>query len=199
MIYPQGGIRIHCIPTRVHFHHGIPTRGICIMACTNGTFASWHTPKRTFASWHTTKETFASWHTHKGAFTSWHTYMNIYIMTYIHEHLHYDTSTRSICIMTYPLEGICIARHLHLHLCKGTFASRLNMCASTIMDKLCICIPAWDICIIWTFHICILVKSICIRNGKSRLASHFVCVHKKLTSRSVFKSLSIACRGIMVA
>ena len=55
------------------------------------------------------------------------------------------------------------------------------------MDELCIRTPAWDICImkiaplkgdmciIWTFRICIPVKkkekkSICIENGKSRLA-----------------------------
>ena len=75
------------------------------------------------------------------------------------------------------------------------------------MDKLCICTPTWDICImkiaslkgdmgiIWTFRICILVKSICIRNKKSRLASHFVCIHKNLTSRSVVKNLPIAYKG----
>ena len=60
--------------------------------------------------------------------------------------IHY-ISTRSICIMTYPLKDICTIRFLHLHLYKKTFASRLNMCAGTIMDKLCICTPAWDICI----------------------------------------------------
>ena len=52
----------------------------------------------------------------------------------------------------------------------------------TIMDKLCICIPVWDICIVkitslkrdmgimWTFCICIIVKSIGTENEKSRLA-----------------------------
>ena len=118
MIYPQAGIHIHCIPTR----------GICIMACTNGTFASWHIPKRTFAPWHA-----------PGG------------------HLHHDILTRSICIMTYPLEGICTTRFLHLHLCKETFASQLGMCAGTITDKPCICTPAWDICII-----AYLQRSICI-------------------------------------
>ena len=125
-------------------------------------------------SLHTYKGTSASRHTHKGTFTSWHTHQgNIRITVY---------SQGDICIMTYPLKGICTARHLHLHFYKKTFASRLNMCTDTIMDKLCICTPAWDICImkitslkgdmciIWTFRICILVKSICIGNGKSRLA-----------------------------
>ena len=87
--------------------------------------------------------------------------------------------------------GILIRRHLH---------HGLNMCTGTIMDKLCICTSASDIYIIWTFRICILVKSVCIRNEKkSRLASHCVCIHKKLTSRSVVKSLSIACYGTMFA
>ena len=113
--------------------------------------------------------------------------------------------------MTYPLEGIYTTRFLHFHLCKETFASQLNMCAGTIMDKLCIYTFVWDICImkftslkgdmciIWTFHICILVKNISIENEKSRLASHFVCIHRKSTSKSVVKSLSIAYQGTIFA
>ena len=119
-------------------------RSIRIMACTKGTFA---------------------------------------FIAYLREDIH---------IMIYPQTGICIhyipkgrfapQDFLHLHLCKVTFASRLNMCAGTIMDKLCIYTLAWDfcimkfaslkgdMCIIWAFRICILVKSICIENGKSRLA-----------------------------
>ena len=124
-------------------HHDIHTRGH---------LHSLHTYKSTFTPWHTPKRTFASRHTNSGTFASRHTYK------------------RGICIMTYPLEGLCITRHWHLHLCKKTFASRLNMYVGTIMDKLCICTPAWDICImkiaslkgdmciIWTFRICILVK-----------------------------------------
>ena len=85
-------------------------------------------------------------------------------------HSHHGMHQGDICIMTYPLEGICTTRFLHLHLCKKTFASRLNMCTDTIIDKLFICTLAWDICImkitslkgdmciIWTFRICILVK-----------------------------------------
>ena len=147
-------------------------------------------------SLHTYKGTSASWHTHKGTFASWHAPRG---------YLHYNIPTRSICIMTYPLEGICTTRFLHLHLCKETFASRLNMCASTIMDKLCIRTPTWDIyimkiaslkgdmCIIWTFRICILVKSICIGNKKNLdLYNILFAFIKKLTSRSVIKSLSIA-------
>ena len=155
----------HCIPKRAftfiaypsgHLHHCIPTR------------LHLHHDIPTRVHLHhviPTKGTFASWHPYK-------------------KHLHHD---------------IPIRRHLHhkiflhLHLCKETFASRLNMCAGTIMDKLCICTLAWDICImkftslkgdmciIWTFHICIIVKSICIRNKKkSRLASHFACIHRKV-------------------
>ena len=122
MIYLQGGICIHCMPTREHSrygilpsghsHHGIlpkrhlhslhtqagirihciPARSICIMACTNGTCASWHIPKRTFASWH------APWeHSHHGMLPR--------------RHLHHDIPTRSVYIMTCPLEGICTTRH----------------------------------------------------------------------------------------
>ena len=112
---------------------------------------------KAFVSWYSHKKTFASLHTHERASTSLHI-------------------QRDICTTTYPLKGICTTRHLHLHLYKKTFASRLNMCVSTIMDKFCICTPAWDIyimkiaslkgdmCIIWTFCICILVKSIWIEN-----------------------------------
>ena len=92
---------------------------IRIMACIKATSALRHANKGTFASRHTYKGTFASQHTYK----------------------------RGIYIMTYPLEGICITRHWHLHLCKKTFASRLNMCVGTIMDKLYICTPTSDICI----------------------------------------------------
>ena len=156
---------------------------IRIMACTMGTFASLHTYKGTFASLHITKRTFASWHAlrvylHHDIPTRGHLHHGIPIRG----HLHHDIPTRSICIMTYPLEGICTTGFLHLHLCKETFASQLTMCAGTIMDKLCFPTPAWDICImkitslkgdmciIWTFCIYILVKSICIENEKSRLA-----------------------------
>ena len=53
-------------------------------------------------------------------------------------------------------------------------------------------------------NICIFVESICIKEEKSRLASHFYlikCFHsqKRLTSRLVVQSLSMACWGIMVA
>ena len=122
----------HDIPTRGHLHHCIPTRYICIIACTIRTFASQHTHKGTLALWHIFKRTFASWHIHKG---------HLHHCMPIKGHLHHDTSTRSICIRTYPLEGTCIARHLHLHLYKKTFASQLNMCAGIIMNKLCIFIP----------------------------------------------------------
>ena len=110
---------------------------------------------------------------------------NIRIMTY---------PQGGICIMTCPLEHICISISVRRHLHPG-----LNTCIGIIMNKLCICTPAWDICIIWTFHICILIKSVCNKNEKSRLASHFVCIHRKLTSRSVVNSLSIRCWGKMVA
>ena len=126
MIYPQGGICIHCISTRGHSRHGILpsghshhgilsrrhlyslhtqagirihcilTRGSCIMACTNGTFASWHTLKWTVVSWH------APWeHSHHGIMACSQADIHImaypqegiYIMTYLHEHLHHDIPT----------------------------------------------------------------------------------------------------------
>ena len=139
MAYSQGDIGIHCIPKRAFAFIASPQGGICIMAYLHG-------------------------HSHHGIPTR--------------AHLHHDIAyRRGICIMTYPLEGICITRHWHLHFCKETtFASRLNMCAGTIMDKLYIRTPTWDICIkkiaflkrdiciILTFRICILVKSIWIEN-----------------------------------
>ena len=122
----------------------------------------------------------------------------IYVMAYLHGHLHHDIPTRSICIMTCPLEDI-----LHLHFCKETFASRVNTCAGTIMDKLRICTPAWDICIMkitslkgeHVHHMDISRLHHCekhLHRKKSRLAPHSVCIHRRLTSRPVAKSLSIA-------
>ena len=194
-LHTQGDICIHCIPTK----------GICIMACTMGTFVSWYTYKGAFTSWYTHRGMFVSLHITKRIFASWHTLrVHLHHDTTTRVHLHHDIPTRNTCIMTYPLEGICTARHLHLHLYKKTFALRLNMCTDTIMDKLCICTLAWDICImkiaslkgdmciIWIFCICILVKIICIENEKFRLALHVVCIHRKLTSRSVVKSPLIA-------
>ena len=98
-----------------------------------------------------------------------------------------------ICIMTCPLEDICISISVRRHLHYG-----LNACTGIIMNKLCIYTPAWDICIM-KIAFASLLESICVRNEKSRLTSHFVCIHRKLTSRSVVKSLSIACWGTMVA
>ena len=122
---------------------------------------------------------FASKHSCHGIPTSGHS--SHCIPTRVH--LHHDIPTRSICIITYPLEGICTIRFLHLHLCKETFASRLNMCTGTIMDKLCICTPVWDIYIMkiaplkgeQVHHMDISYlhpykKSIYIGNEKSRLA-----------------------------
>ena len=42
--------------------------------------------------------------------------------------------------MTYPLEDICISISVRRQLDHG-----LNACTGTIMNKLCIFIPAWDI------------------------------------------------------
>ena len=134
----------HGIPIKGHFHRCTPTKG----------------------------------HLHHGIPTKRHLHHGIPTRG----HLHHDIPTKSICIMTYLLEDICTTRFLHLHLCKETFASRVNTCAGTIMDKRCICTITWDVCImkiaplkgdmciIWTFRICILVKSICIEKEKSRLA-----------------------------
>ena len=125
---------------------------------------------------------FVSWYTHKGAF-AFIAYLqeDIHIMTYLQ---------RDIFIMTYPLKGICTIRFLHFHLCKETFASRLNICPGTIMDKLCICTPAWDICImkiaslkgdmciIRTFRICILVKKKRHLHGKWKIYTCITfCLH----------------------
>ena len=132
----------HGIPTKGHLHHSIPTR----------VHLHHSIPTRV--------------HLHHGILSRRHLHHGIPIRG----HLHHDIPTRSICIMTYPLEDIYTTRFLHLHLCKETFASRLNICADTIKYKLCICTPAWDICImkvaslkrdmsiIWTFRICILVR-----------------------------------------
>ena len=94
--------------------------------------------------------------------------------------------------MTYPLEDIHITISVSRHLHHG-----LNVGTSIIMNKLCISIPAWDICIM-EIAFASLSGSICIRNKKSRLASCFVCIHRRLTSRSVVKSMSIAYWGTML-
>ena len=173
MAYSQADAYIITYLRKGHLHHDIPTRSICIIAYLQEdiriiAYPHGHLhhdiPIRGHSHHkHTLKQTFASWHAPRG-------------------HLHHDIPTKRICIMTYPLEGICTTRFLHLHFCKETFASHLNMFPNTIMDKLCIRTPTWDIwimkiaslkrdmCFIWTFRICIIVKSICIENEKSRLA-----------------------------
>ena len=83
MIYLQRGICIHCIPTRGHSRHGILPSGHLHSLQTQAGIDIHCIPKQTFTSWHT----------HKGTFTSWHIYMNIYIMTYLHEHLHHGIPT----------------------------------------------------------------------------------------------------------
>ena len=60
-----------------HLHHSLHQWDIRIIACTNGTFASWHITKRTFVSWRTHKGAFASLHTQKG-----HLHQNICIMKF---------------------------------------------------------------------------------------------------------------------
>ena len=147
MIYPQGGIYI------IAYLQGY----ICIMACTMRTLASWHIPKRTFASWHYSQADIRIMACTKGTFTSWHPYEG---------HLHHGIPTRGHLHHCIPKRGICIK----------TSASRLNMCTGTIMDKPRTCTLAWDICImkiaslkrdmciIWTFRVCIIMKSICIEN-----------------------------------
>ena len=116
-----------------------------------------------FASKHLHHCIHTSGHSHDDIPTSGHSHYDIPTKGHSHRgiptkgHLHHDILTRSICIVTYPLEGICTTRFLHFHPCKETFALQLNMCAGTIMDKLYIRTPAWDICII-----AYLQRSICI-------------------------------------
>ena len=92
---------------------------VCIKA-----FMSWYTHKKTFAF-----IAYLRVHLHHGIPTMGQLHHDIPTRGHLHpcmpikRRLHHDTSTRSICIMTYPLEGICSARHLHLHLYKRTFAS----------------------------------------------------------------------------
>ena len=85
------------------------------------------------------------------------------------------------------------------HTLNETFASQLNMCTSAIIDKLCICTPAGNICIInKKLHLHLRQEALT-SEMKNRLALHFVCIHRKLTSKSVVKGLSIACEGTMFA
>ena len=146
----KGNFWIKCVCIKAFVSWYTHRRAFTSLHTHKGEFASWHTHKGAFTSWHTHKGAFTSWHTHKWTFTSWHapkghlhhdiptwtftswhTYMNIcimayppggiYIMAYLHEHLHHgiptrahlhhDIPTRSICIMTCPLEGICTTRH----------------------------------------------------------------------------------------
>ena len=93
---------------------------ICIMACTKGTFASWHAPwGHSHHNMHQgdicimacTKGTFASRHTQEGIHITAYLQGYICIMSYPQRgHLHHDIPTKSICIMTYPLEGIYTTR-----------------------------------------------------------------------------------------
>ena len=79
--YLQEDIRIIAYP-HGHLHRCIPKREHSHHDIpTMGHSHHKHTPKRTFASWHAPRG-----------------------------HLHHDVPTRSICIMTYPLEGICTTR-----------------------------------------------------------------------------------------
>ena len=98
---------------------------------------------------------------------------------FVSKHSHHGIPTRG-----HLHHGIPTKRHLH-HV--------LNMCADTIMDKLCISITAWDIYII---RICIpiFVKKHLYQNQKSRLASHFACI-EKLTFKLMVQSLSSAWLG----
>ena len=141
-LHTQTGIRIHCIPTRVHSHHGMhhkdiritvyPQGGICIiaylqgyihiMACTIKTFASRHTHKGTLASWHIAKRTFASWHTLKQTYTLWHASRGhlhhcIPKRAFASKHLHHDIPTSE-----HLHHDIPIRRLSHLHLCEETLA-----------------------------------------------------------------------------
>ena len=131
MIYLQGGIFIHCIPTRGHSHHGtLPWEhshhGILSMRHLHhcipikGHSHSSYTPKQTFASWHTLKETLA-------------------FIAYPSGHSH----------SLHPYKG-------HLHHGMHQWDIRIMKIASL----------KGDMCIIRTFHIYILVKSICIENKK---------------------------------
>ena len=118
MVYSQGDICIHCIPKRAFAFITYP-RGIRIMTCTNGTFASWNTPKRTFASQHAPRG-----HSHH--------------YTPIRVHLHHDIPTRDIRIMArtngtfaswYITKGhLHHSMHqwtIHIHcITKGAFASQ---------------------------------------------------------------------------
>ena len=92
---------------------------------------------------------------------------------------------RDICIMTYPLEDICISISVRRHLHHG-----LNACTGIVMNKLCIFIPTWDICIIKNC-ICIFVKEHLYQKQKSRRASHFSYIHRKIDIWvSVFESVN---------
>ena len=120
-------------------------------------------------------------------FTSWHPYKkHLHHDMPIRRHLHHKT----FCI------SIFVRRHLHCN---------LNMCAGTIMDKFRICTPAWDICIMkitslkgeHVHHMDILHLHHCEKTFASEMKNldlhHILFAFiRKLTSRSVVKSLSIA-------
>ena len=128
MIYLQGGICIHCIPTSEHLHHDIPT----------WTFTSWHTYMNICIIAH------PQWGIHAMAYSQ----ADIRIMAYsqgdicIHcipkraftfiaspkGHSHHDMHQWDIRIMEYSQADICIiactkGTFVSLHITKRTFAS----------------------------------------------------------------------------
>ena len=123
---------------------------------------------------------FASEHSHHGTLPSGHSHHDTSIRGHLHHdiptkghshhgiptkgHLHHDIPTKG-----HSHHGIPIRGHLyHEIFCISTSATKylhrdLNMYTGIITDKLCIFIPAWDICIM-TIAFASLSKSICIRD-----------------------------------
>ena len=126
MIYPQGGICIHCIPTRGHSCHGILPSG----------------------------------HLHHGIAIRGHSHHD-------RKHLHHDILTRGH--LHHKILCISISTRRHLH--RG-----LNTCTSIIMNKPCISILAWDICIM-EITFASLSRSISIENNEKIYICIMFCLH----------------------
>ena len=133
---------------------------------------------------------FASKHSHHGIPTRGHLHHDIPTRGHLHHyiptrgHLHHDIPTRGHLHSCIPIKGhshhdIPIRRHLHPKAfaspsLQGDICIIINM-RTSIMNKLCNFIPTQDICIM-KIAFASLLESICIKNEKSRLASHFVFI-----------------------
>ena len=160
----QGDICVHCIPKRAFAFITYLQGYICTITSLQGAFASWHAPMG---------------HLHHNILPSGHSHHDMHhgdicIMSYPQrEHLHHDIPIRGHSHHDRKHSHYDILARGHLHhkiLCISISTRRhlyrdLNTCTSIIMNKPCVSILAWDICIM-EITFASLSGSICVRNKK---------------------------------